>query len=115
MYITQYKSKTFHDFKIHSIANINIFSMSKHYNLSSQRFMTELNSPETHIYISLHGYRECLNSACEREIVEGHIKGKVKTVNFMKSDQQIDVPAENFLYLTPKTLGNVPRLASVHK
>ena len=26
--------------------------MRNDYNLSSQRFMTELNSPETHIYIS---------------------------------------------------------------
>ena len=29
------------------------------YNLSSQRLMTELDSPETHIYISTRGYREC--------------------------------------------------------
>ena len=36
--------------------------MRNDYNLSSQRFMTELDSPETHIYISTRGYRECLNS-----------------------------------------------------
>ena len=40
--------------------------------------MTELNSPETHIYISTRGHRECLNSTCEIGILEGYIKGKVK-------------------------------------
>ena len=34
---------------------------------------------------------------------------------YLKSDQQIDVPAEQLLHLTPKTLGNVPRPASVNK
>ena len=34
---------------------------------------------------------------------------------YLKSDQQIDVPAEQLLHLTPKTLGNVPRLASFNK
>ena len=45
--------------------------MRNDYNLSSQRFMTELDSPETHIYISTRGYRGCLNSACEIENLEG--------------------------------------------
>ena len=48
------------------------------YNLSSQRFMTELDSPETHIYISTRGYRECLNSACEIEILEDTILWPMK-------------------------------------
>ena len=45
----------------------------------------------------------------------GYIKGKSEAVNYLKSDQQIDVPAEQLLHLTPKILGNVPRLASVNK
>ena len=54
--------------------------MKNDYNLSSQTFMMELDSPETHIYtcISTRSYRECLNSACEIEILEGTFKGKVK-------------------------------------
>ena len=39
--------------------------------------MTELDSPETHIYISTRGYRDCLNSARNRNF-RGYIKGKVK-------------------------------------
>ena len=36
--------------------------MRNDYNLSSQRFMTELDSPETHIYISTRGYRyKCIS------------------------------------------------------
>ena len=50
--------------------------------------MTELDSPETHIYISARGYRECLNIACEIEIFRGYIKGKSEAVNNLKSDQQ---------------------------
>ena len=50
--------------------------MRNDYNLSSQRFMTELDSPETHIYISTRVYRECLNSACEIEILEGTLREK---------------------------------------
>ena len=38
--------------------------------------MTELDSPETQIYISTRGYREYLNSACEIEIVEGTSREK---------------------------------------
>ena len=34
--------------------------------------------------------------------------GKSKAVNFCTSDQQIDVLAEQLLYLTPKTVGNAP-------
>ena len=37
-----------------------------------------------HISISLHGYRECLNSACEIGILEGYIKGKVKQLTSLK-------------------------------
>ena len=40
--------------------------------------MTELDSPETHIYISTRGYRECLNSACEIEILESSSVNKNK-------------------------------------
>ena len=36
-------------------------------------------------------------------------------LNYLKSDKQIDVPAEQLLHLTPKILDNVPRLASVNK
>ena len=50
--------------------------MRNDYNLSSQRFMTELDSPETHIYISTRGYRGCLNSACEIENLEGTLREK---------------------------------------
>ena len=38
--------------------------------------MTELDSPETHIYISTRGYRGCLNSACEIENLEGTLREK---------------------------------------
>ena len=48
--------------------------MRNDYNLSSQRFMTEHDSPETHIYISTRGYRERKNSACEIEILEGTLR-----------------------------------------
>ena len=50
--------------------------MRNDYNLSSQRFMTELDFPETHtsIYISTRGYRERKNSACEIEILEGTLR-----------------------------------------
>ena len=34
--------------------------------------------PLWHIFISLHGYRDCKNSACEEEILVGYIKEKVK-------------------------------------
>ena len=50
--------------------------MRNDYDLSSQRFMTELDSPETHIYISTRGYRGCLNSACEIENLEGTLREK---------------------------------------
>ena len=50
--------------------------MRKDYNLSSQRFMTELDSPETDIYISTRGHRECLNSACEIENLEDTLREK---------------------------------------
>ena len=61
--------------------------MRNDYNLSSQRFMTELDSPETRIYISTRGthiymyistrgYRGCLNSACEIENLEGTLREK---------------------------------------
>ena len=36
--------------------------------------------------------------------------GKSKAVNFIKSGQQIDVHAEQLLYLTPKALSNVPEV-----
>ena len=38
--------------------------------------MTELDSPESHIYISTRGYRGCLNSACEIENLEGTLREK---------------------------------------
>ena len=38
--------------------------------------MPELDSPETHIYISTRGYRERKNSACEIEILEGTLRQK---------------------------------------
>ena len=50
--------------------------MRNDYNLSSRRFMTVLDSPETHNHISTCGYRECLNSACEIEILEGTLREK---------------------------------------
>ena len=50
--------------------------MRNDYDLSSQRFMTELDSPETHIYISTRGNRGCLNSACEIENLEGTLREK---------------------------------------
>ena len=50
--------------------------MRNDYNLSSQRFMTELDSPKTHIYISTRGYRGCLISACEMENLEGTLREK---------------------------------------
>ena len=84
--------------------------MRNDYNLSSQRFVTELNSAETHIYISTR-----LSRMFKQRIRNRNFRGKSKAVNVIKSDQQIDVPAEQLSYLTPKTLGNVPRLASVHK
>ena len=46
--------------------------------------MTELYFFLKHISISLHGYRECLDSACEIEILEGYIKGKVKHLISLK-------------------------------
>ena len=76
--------------------------------------MTELNSPETHIYISTRLSRMFKQLVRNRNFRGVH-KVKRKAVYFIKSDQQIDVPAEQLLYLTPKTLVNVPRLASVHK
>ena len=45
--------------------------------MSSQRLWRNLILLK-HISISLHGYGECLNSACKIEILEGYIKGKVK-------------------------------------
>ena len=36
MYITKYLSKTFHNFKIHAIANINFFSMMNDYNCQAK-------------------------------------------------------------------------------
>ena len=47
--------------------------------------MTELDSPETHIYISTRGYRECKNIACEIEILEGTLSEAVNT-NRLPSD-----------------------------
>ena len=43
--------------------------------------MMELDSPETHIYISTRGYRECLNSACEIEVLEGTLRINIKTAS----------------------------------
>ena len=37
-----------------------------------------------HMSISLHGYRECLNSLREIGILEGYIKGKVKLLISLK-------------------------------
>ena len=78
--------------------------------------MSELNSLKTHIYISSRLSRMFKQRLRNRNFRGVH-KGKSKVVNFIKSDQQIDVPAEQPLYLkfNAKTLGNVPRLASVHK
>ena len=52
--------------------------MRNDYNLSSQRFMTELDSPETHIYISTRGYRGCFKQRVRDRKFRGYIKGKVK-------------------------------------
>ena len=38
--------------------------------------MTELDSSETYIYISTRGYGECLNRACEIEILEDTLREK---------------------------------------
>ena len=74
--------------------------------------MTELNSPETHIYISTRPSR-MLKQRVRKRNLEGFIKGKVKQL-FQQID---DVPAEQLLYLkvNAKTLGNVPRLAGDFK
>ena len=64
---------------------------------SSQRFMTELDSPETHIYISTRGYRGCLNSACEIENLEVYYSRYTISVNdhssyFAASPLQFHLP-----------------------
>ena len=51
--------------------------MRNDYNLSSQRFMTELNSPKTHIYISTRLSR-MLKQRVRKRNLDGSIKGKVK-------------------------------------
>ena len=70
--------------------------------------MTELYSPEIHIFISTRGYRECLNSACEIEILEGYIKRKVKLWISLKVIKNRCSCRTTFT-LNAKTLGNVPR------
>ena len=55
--------------------------------------MTELNSPGIHIYISSRLSRMFKQRVRNRNL-EGHIKGKVRAVNFIKIDRQLDVPTE---------------------
>ena len=71
MYITKYYSKTFHNFKIHSIAKINFFWYAERTLLTSQRFMTERNSPETHIYLYLYTAIGDVETACAKEKFRG--------------------------------------------
>ena len=52
--------------------------MRNDYNLSSERLMTELDSPETHTYISTRGYRECFKQRVRDRNFRGYIKGNVK-------------------------------------
>ena len=72
MYITKYYSKTLHNFKLHSIANFNFLVWGMTLNFQVKRLWRNFILLE-HISISLHGYWECLNSACETEILEGYI------------------------------------------
>ena len=55
--------------------------------------MTELNPPETHIYISTRLSRMFKQRVRNRNFRGVHLR-KSKAVNFIKSDQQIDVHAE---------------------
>ena len=68
-----------------------------------------------HISISLHGYRECLNSACEIEILEGYIEGKSKAVNLISNDQQIVVPREQLVYSELFLNSHYPEVASISR
>ena len=52
--------------------------MRNDYNLSSQRFMTELDSPETHIYISTRGLSRMLKQRVRDRNFRGYIKGNMK-------------------------------------
>ena len=58
LYIKKYWSKTFHKFKIHSIANINFFSMMDDHSRQAKGLWRTL-IPLWYISISLQGYREC--------------------------------------------------------
>ena len=103
MYITKYSFKTFQKIKTQSTANTNLPSRQ---GKDPRRNLI----PLWHISISQHGHRECPNSACDVEILVGHIK-------WTKNQQIEDVPAEQLLYskVNVKTLGNVSRLASIYK